>query len=63
MMDSTLADLSSIETMLDDVVDRLERASDGVAAQDREDLAGELLEVRRLLESASRRLGRISRSL
>jgi hypothetical protein len=62
-MDSTLADLSSIETMLDDVVDRLERASDGVAAQDREDLAGELLEVRRLLESASRRLGRISRSL
>lgn len=62
-MDSTTADLSSIETMLAELIARLERASAGVAAADREDLAGELLEVQRLLESAGRRLGRISRSI
>ena len=62
-MDSTAADLSSIETMLADLIVRLDRASGGVAAQEREDLAGELLEVQRLLESANRRLGRISRSI
>jgi hypothetical protein len=62
-VESTAADLSSIETMLADLIVRLERASGGVAAQEREDLAGELLEVQRVLESARRRLGRISRSI
>ena len=62
-MDSTAADLSSIESMLTELVDRVDRASDGMAAYDREDLAGELLEVQRLLEAAKRRLARLTRAL
>ena len=61
--DSTAADLSSIETMLAELAGRLERATEAVAAQEREDLAGELLEVQRLIEAANRRLGRLSRQL
>jgi hypothetical protein len=62
-MDSTAADLSSIETILADVIERIDRASEGVAGEDREDLAGELLEVQRVLESARRRLVRIGRAI
>ena len=62
-MQSTAADLSSIQTMLDDLVGRLEKVTTAMAAQEREDLAGEALEVQRLLEAANRRLGRLSRSL
>jgi len=62
-MESTAADLSSIESMLTDLVARVQRATLEVGREDREDLAAELLEVQRLLESANRRLGRLTRSL
>jgi hypothetical protein len=57
------ADLTSMQSTLDQVVDRLQEAIDEVRGTDRDDLLGDLYEIERHLRSARRRLGRALTSL
>ncbi|MFN7150958.1 MAG: hypothetical protein ACK4V6_15960 [Microthrixaceae bacterium] len=52
------ADLTSVLSTLDQVLERLEEAGASVDADAREDLLGDLYEVERHLRQASRRLTR-----
>jgi hypothetical protein len=52
------ADLSSMQSSLDQLVDRLQEVIDQVRGTDRDDLLGDLYEIERHLRSAHRRLGR-----
>ena len=52
------ADLASVLSTLDQVLERLTEAADQVDGQQREDLQADLYEVERHLRSATRRLNR-----
>lgn len=52
------ADLTSVLSTLDQVLERLEEAANAVDGAQREDLLVDLYEVERYLHSASRRLTR-----
>jgi predicted transcriptional regulator len=52
------ADLTSVLSTLDQVMERIEEAAGAVDGQQREDLLVDLHEVERHLRSASRRLNR-----
>lgn len=52
------ADLSSMQSTLDQVLARLAEASEVVRGSDRDDLLGDLYEIERNLEAAQRRLRR-----
>lgn len=52
------ADLSSMQSTLDQVLARLAEASEVVRGTDRDDLLGDLYEIERNLEAAQRRLRR-----
>ena len=52
------AELSSVETVLDELVARLGRLVDELEPAERDDLAQDLAEVERALSTARRRLAR-----
>jgi hypothetical protein len=52
------ADLASMQSTLDQVLDRLDEASADVRGTDRDDLLGDLYEIERHLRAAARRLRR-----
>lgn len=56
-----LGELSTIEARLTEVAGRLAEMGDGVDARGREDLAVEVREIERLVESAARRARRLLR--
>ena len=56
---ATSAELSSLATALDELTQRITAMADDAAAQQREDVAGELFEVERALVGASRRLMKV----
>ena len=56
-------ELSSINTQLATLVDRLGGIAEGLAGDKREDAANALYEVERLLQSAQRRLEQVTDSL
>jgi len=58
-MDSALAELSSLATLLTDVSRRVAAIADDYAKRKREAEAADLYEVERALTGAQRRLGRI----
>ncbi|MEQ8716071.1 MAG: hypothetical protein RIE08_00520 [Acidimicrobiales bacterium] len=59
--DVPLGELSTIEARLSEVATRLADMGDGVDATGREDLAVEVREIERLVESAARRARRLLR--
>lgn len=52
------ADLSSVQSTLDQVLDRVAEAAAEVRGTDRDDVLGDLYEVERHLKAAVRRLSR-----
>jgi len=52
------ADLASMQSTLDQVLDRLTEASGEVRGTDQDDLLGDIYEIERHLKAASRRLRR-----
>lgn len=52
------ADLASLQSTLDQVIGRVEEATEQVRGTDRDDLLGDLYEVERNLQAAQRRLRR-----
>lgn len=52
------ADLSSMQSSLDQLVDRLQELIEEVRGTDRDDLLGDLYEIERHFRAAHRRLGR-----
>lgn len=60
---SLAADLGSASSTLDQLVDRISSAADGLVGTRDEDLALGLMEVERSLRTASRRLERLVRDL
>jgi len=60
---SLAADLGSASSTLDQLVDRVSSAADGLVGTRDEDLALGLMEVERSLRTASRRLERLVRDL
>lgn len=58
-MSGPTAELSSITTSLDDLVQRIASIAEEQSAAKRDDVAGELFEVERALQSAARRLTRL----
>lgn len=52
------ADLASMQSTLDQVLARIDEASEYVRGTDRDDLLGDLYEVERNLQAAQRRLRR-----
>ena len=52
------ADLTSVMSTLDQIIDRLDDAAKEVAGGDQDDLLTDLYEVERHLRQAARRLGR-----
>jgi hypothetical protein len=61
-MTSDPAQLASTATALDDLIERVTAAADGMAT-DREDLAADLYEVERSLRSGARRLSAVVKQL
>ncbi len=61
-MQSTLAELSSVGSQLEDLTRRVVDAARAYEGGGREDVAHELFEVERSLRAATRRLERASRS-
>ena len=57
------ADLASMQSTLDQVLDRLDEAADAVRGTDRDDLLGDMYEIERHLKAATRRLHRALASL
>mgnify|MGYP001366475818 CR=1 FL=1 len=60
---SLAADLGSASSTLDQLVDRISGAADGLVGTRDEDLALGLMEVERSLRTASRRLERLVRDM
>ena len=58
-MPGTAAELSSLTTSLEELVQRITALAEEASAAKRDDVAGELFEVERTLQSASRRLTRL----
>jgi hypothetical protein len=56
---SARAELSSITTALDELTERLDAMLDGLAGVDRDNLASDLVEVERSLNTARRRLAKL----
>lgn len=56
---SALAELSSVSTLLDEILQRVTTIADHLEAAERDALANELLEVERALGAAQRRLHRL----
>ncbi len=52
------ADLTSVMSTLDQMIDRLDEAAKEVSGTDQDDLLGDLYEVERHLRQAARRLNR-----
>lgn len=52
------ADLTSVMSTLDQLLERLDEAAEGLEGADREALLGDLYEIERHLRAASRRLTR-----
>jgi hypothetical protein len=52
------ADLASMQSTLDQVLDRLDEATEVVRGTERDDLLGDLYEIERHLKAAARRLTR-----
>ena len=52
------ADLTSLSSTLDQMLERVETAAGEVRGTDRDDLLGDLYEIERHLRSANRRLSR-----
>lgn len=61
-MDSDAAELSSVNTQLDELTERIHAAARRYHADNQEDVASELYEVERHLRSAVRRLSRLRRA-
>ena len=57
------ADLTSLASTLDQMLERVETAAGEVKGTDRDDLLGDLYEVERHLRSANRRLARTLRDM
>ncbi|MFI5043246.1 MAG: hypothetical protein ACHQDC_00515 [Acidimicrobiales bacterium] len=55
---SLQADLLSMQSTLDQVLDRLKESVESVRGTDRDDLMGDLYEIERHIRSANRRLTR-----
>ena len=55
---SLRADLTSLSSTLDQMLDRVDSAAGEVRGTDRDDLLGDLYEIERHLRSANRRLTR-----
>lgn len=55
---SLQADLTSLSSTLDQMLERVEGAANDVRGTDRDDLLGDLYEIERHLRSANRRLSR-----
>ena len=56
---SAIAELSSVATALDELLDRVSAIADRLVGPEREAVTSELLEVERVLGTASRRLRRL----
>ena len=56
---TVIPELSSVATALDELLDRVSAIADRVVGPEREALTSELLEVERVLGTASRRLRRL----
>jgi hypothetical protein len=56
---SALAELSSISTVLDELLQRVTTLADGLAGPERDQLSSDLREVERALGTAQRRLHRL----
>jgi hypothetical protein len=56
---SARAELSSITTALDDITKRLDSMVDSLVGVERDNLAGDLVEVERALNTARRRLAKL----
>ncbi|HLI01307.1 MAG TPA: hypothetical protein VKV06_11025 [Acidimicrobiales bacterium] len=54
------AELSSIATGLDDLVERITQIVDGLSGSERDDLEADLYEVERMLNGARRRLQKLA---
>jgi hypothetical protein len=52
------ADLASLSSTLDQMLERVEASAEEVRGTDRDDLLADLYEIERHLRSANRRLGR-----
>lgn len=57
------AQLSSVATALAEMIDRVSASADGLRAEGRDDLAGDLFEVERSLQAAARRLASLVRQI
>ena len=57
------AQLSSVATGLDEMIKRVAESAEGMRTSGRDDLAGDLYEVERSLQAASRRLAQLVRQL
>ncbi len=62
-MASDMAELSSLSSMIRDLVERVTEVARRHEGTDREDVAFELYEVERGLRGATRRLDRLTRSV
>jgi hypothetical protein len=56
---SVIPELSSVATALDELLDRVSAIADRVVGAERETVTSELVEVERVLGTASRRLRRL----
>jgi hypothetical protein len=56
---ATRAELSSVSTMLDELVGRITHITEGLSGEERDELLPDLFEVERALRGARRRLSRI----
>jgi hypothetical protein len=56
---TVIPELSSVATALDELLDRVSAIADRVVGPERETVTSELLEVERVLGTASRRLRRL----
>jgi len=57
------ADLASLSSTLDQMLERVEAAAEEIRGTDRDDVLGDLYEIERHLRSANRRLNRSLASL
>jgi hypothetical protein len=62
-MEAERAQLSSVATGLDELIERVDAAASRVREAHRDDLASDLYEVERSLEAARRRLAGVLRQL
>lgn len=62
-MEADAAELSSLSSVIRDLIDRVSEVAQRHEGTDREDVSFELYEVERSLRGATRRLDRLTRSL